>query len=143
MTALLRLIVVSVLLVPLAACSVFDGDAEPEAVAAAEPAVRPVDEILGVEIGRTRDGIVVTAFGVAPTLGYADPRLEARRGGLVATDGFLDFDFVATLPDPAAAVAGDPAARILRADRLIALEAVRRAQGLRIHGIQGGQAVVF
>ena len=144
MTVLLRLVLAASLLAPLAACSTFGGGGgEPEPVVVAEPAVRPVDEVRSVEIGRTRDGIVVTAYGLAPTLGYADPRLEARRGGRIAEDGFLDFDFVATLPDPAAAVAGDPAARLMRADRLIVIEAVRQAKGLRIHGISGGRAVVF
>lgn len=143
MTILLRLIVASALLAPLPACSMFGGGEEPEPAELVEPAVRPVDEIRGVEIGRTRDGIVVTAFGLAPTLGYADPRLEARRGGRVAEDGFLDFDFVGTIPDPAAAVPGNPEARLLRADRLITIEAARQAKGLRIHGVQGGHAVVF
>ncbi|HUF57554.1 MAG TPA: hypothetical protein VMM55_13445 [Thermohalobaculum sp.] len=143
MTVFVRLILAVLLLAPFSACSAFGGDDAPEPADVVEPAVRPVEEIRGIEIGRTRDGIVVTAFGIAPTLGYADPRLEARRGGLIAEDGFLDFDFVATLPDPAAAVAGDPAARLLRADRLIAIEAARQARGLRIHGVSGGRAVVF
>lgn len=143
MTAFARLILAVLLLAPLAGCSVFGGGEEPEPVEVIEPAVRPVDEIRGIEIGRTRDGIVVTAFGLAPTLGYADPRLEARRGGRVAEDGFLDFDFVGTIPDPAAAVPGNPEARLLRADRLITIEAARQAKGLRIHGVRGGRAVVF
>lgn len=143
MTVFFRLIVAALLLAPLAGCSAFGGDDATEPAEVIEPAVRPVDEIRGIEIGRTRDGIVVTAFGIAPTLGYADPRLEARRGGRVAEDGFLDFDFVATIPDPAAAVPGNPEARLLRADRLITIEAARQARGLRIHGVSGGRAVAF
>ena len=144
MSVLLRLVAVVLVLGPAAACSSFGGGGEPETVVEAAPVVAPVEEVRGIEIGRTRDGIVVTAFGLAPGLGYANPRLEARRGGRPAEDGFLDFDFVATAPDPQTAMpAGLPQARLLRADRLIVLDAARRAAGLRIHAARGGRAIAF
>ena len=141
----LRLTLAALMLAALPGCSSFGGD-EPETVepVPTAPAVLPMEDVRSVEIGRTWDGLVLTAFGLAPGLGYADPRLEARRGGRLAPDGYLDFDFVATAPAGGSDLPrGRPEARLLRADRLIGLEAASRAKGVRIHAARGGRAIAF
>lgn len=148
MKSLIRPLAITLVLAPLAACSVFGGDAEEESVAAApvaaEPMIRPIESVRGVEIGRTRDGVVLTAYGIAPGLGYASPQLRERRGGRIGTDGYLDFDFVATAPDREFQLPeGKPQARILRADRLLAIEVLQQARGIRIHDARGGQQIEF
>lgn len=135
----------------LAGCSVFGSDDEASAEAAAQAAEdalarppEPVEAVEKIEIGRTRTGLVITAIGVAPGLGYARPRLRPRREGQPGTDGLIDFDFVATPPDPGLALGqGDVRARTLRADYLIDIETLRQARGIRIHGRDRGVQLVF
>jgi len=104
----------------------------------------PVEAVREIEIGRTRDGIVLTAIGVAPGLGYSVPELRARREGQIGPDGFLDFDFVAKAPDPRLQLGeGSPQARTVRADLHLKSREVQGATGLRVHGIAGGLQVVF
>lgn len=140
--------VVPVLLAALlAGCSMFGGNDEEEAAAraAAVASAVPVDEVVGIEIGRTSTGILVTAYGFAPGIGYGAPELRARRGGAIGTDGFLDYDLVARPPDSGFGLpaSGDPRARLVRADRLFGLAELRGATGLRVHGGGGGRQVLF
>lgn len=143
---MVRLFLVLALTLP-AACSVFGSDEEeaaPQAAATVEQIVQPVESVRGIEIGRARDGVVITAYGIAPGLGYSAPRLRERRNGRLGTDGYLDFDFVADAPDRGFALPkGEPQARILRADRLISIEVLRGAAGIRVHGASGGQQIAF
>lgn len=136
------------LLLPLPACSLFGGGDEEEEAAAAPVAVQPqaviMAEITGLEVGRTRDGIVLTAIGLAPGIGFAEPRLAARRNGLPDSQGIVDFDFVATPPDAGFNLgAGDPRARLIRADRLIGVDEMRGVAGLRVHAANGVRQIVF
>lgn len=135
------------LLVPLlSACAMLGGDddtAQAEAAAPQRLAV-PVQEVGGIEVGRTRDGILVTAYGLAPGLGYSEAELRPRRDGRLGTDGFLDFELVARPPDPGFALPqGQPQARAVRADRVLRLRDVQGAVGLRVHDAQGGRQVLF
>ncbi|MEM8793006.1 MAG: hypothetical protein AAGE80_15410 [Pseudomonadota bacterium] len=104
----------------------------------------PIQAVREIEIGRTRDGFVITAFGTAQALGFGNPRLRARRDGLVGADGFLDFDFVATPPRPGLERGqGTIAARELRADALLQTDALRGVSGIRVHALAGGVQLVF
>lgn len=127
-----------------AGCS-SDEEEAPEAAipSVAEPVA--VEQVASLEIGRTRDGIVLTAYGVAPGIGYAAPTLVPRRGGQAASDGFLDFDFVATPPDVGFGLGqgSNSRARLVRADRLIKGQRLRGVVGVRVHGARGGQQIAF
>jgi len=122
---------------PMGACSWF-GDDEPEAPVAVTPVIRAPVQVLAVravEIGRTRDGLVITAYGTAPGLGYGSPTLQTRREGQPASDGFVDYDFVALPPDPGFELPqGSVEARELRADALVKIEDLQGAAGIRVHG---------
>lgn len=129
-------------------CSMFGGG--DEADPAAQPAVQvarpvPVEQLAGLEIGRTRDGIVLSAYGVAPGIGYSQPTLTPRRGGTLASDGYLDFDFVATPPDRGFGLGqgGNSKARLVRADRLLSTRLLRGVVGVRVHSATNGRQIDF
>lgn len=104
----------------------------------------PVARVEAIELGRTRDGIAVAAFGIAPGLGYARPRLVPRRDGAPAPGGYLEFDFFALPPDPDRDLPrGEPSARRLRADRLIPERDLAGVRGLRIYALEGGRQLSF
>ena len=88
----------------LGGCSLFGSDDGEEAAAAEQAEAAslyvPVEAVRHIEIGRTRNGYVITARGEAPGLGHGAPELRARREGKVGPDGFIDYDFVAQAPDP-------------------------------------------
>lgn len=104
----------------------------------------PVESVHSIEVGRTRDGFAVTAFGTAPALGYGEPHLRARRDGQVGADGFLDFDFVAT-PPALGLERGQGAitARRIRGDTILGAEALIGASGIRVHALSGGVQLRF
>ena len=134
-----------------AGCSLFSGDEESgdnaETLSEEELAPTrgvPIEAVRDIEIGRTRDGFAVTAFGTAPALGYSQPRLRARRDGRPGPDGFLDFDFVATPPQIGLERgAGRPEARSIRADALIPRSDLANVSGIRVHTLSGGLQVAF
>lgn len=132
----------------LGGCGLFGGDDEEEAAAAeqaaAEASYDPVVEVRDIEIGRIRNGLVITAIGTAPGLGYSRPELRPRRGGRAGPDGYLDFDFVARAPRQPPAASDAPArARTVRADRLIEINDLRGVRGIRIHATEGGMLMNF
>jgi hypothetical protein len=130
----------------LGACSWFSSDSEASKAgdAAKGPVYTPVESVRDVEIGRTRDGFVITAYGIAPGLGYSSPELRPRRQGTPAPDGFLDYDFVARAPDPGFNLGtGDAKARTVRADLLVKAKDLRGAQGIRVHAVEGGLQMNF
>ena len=133
---------------PLAGCSVF-GSEEEETAAEPGPAVVErgpvqVQAVRRLELGRTRDGIVITAFGTAPGIGYAGPRLEPRREGAPASDGLIDYDFVAVPPDPGFGLpTGRASAREIRADRFVSLDELQGSRGIRVHGRDRSVRVLF
>jgi hypothetical protein len=131
----------------LGGCSLFDSDDEEEAVAiqrAAAARYVPIEVVRDVEIGRTRNGYVITARGVAPGLGHSAPELRARREGKAGPDGFIDFDFVARAPDPNLNLGqGAAQARMVRADLHVTARELQNAVGIRIHGISGGLQMLF
>jgi hypothetical protein len=132
----------------LGGCSLF-GSGDDEAAAAAEQAEAaslyvPVEAVRHIEIGRTRNGYVITARGVAPGLGHGAPELRARREGKVGPDGFIDYDFVAQAPDPNFNLGqGAVQARMIRADLHVTARDLQGAVGIRIHGVSGGLQVLF
>lgn len=104
----------------------------------------PVTAVRSVEMGRTRDGFLITAYGTAPGLGYSLPVLRARRGGRPDTDGYVEFDFVATEPAPGAELPpGSSQARALRADLAVQTTDLRGASGIRVLARGGGVQVDF
>ncbi|MEM6932516.1 MAG: hypothetical protein AAF526_02920 [Pseudomonadota bacterium] len=139
---------VLVVAVALGGCGLFSDD-EPDPDLEVEqqlPNLRPVpvQAVREIEIGRTRDGFVVTAYGTAPALGYALPQLRVRRDGKPGTDGFIDFDFVATPPKPGLErPQGSISARSLRADILLERKDLRGSSGIRVHALSGGVQMAF
>ncbi len=132
----------------LGGCSWFSSDDEKEAAATeqAEAAALyvPVEAVRHIEIGRTRNGYVITARGEAPGLGHGAPELRARREGKVGPDGFIDYDFVAQAPDPSLNLGeGAVQARMVRADLHVTARDLQGAVGIRIHGISGGLQMLF
>jgi len=110
----------------------------------AGPAFEPVESVRDIEIGRTRDGFVITAFGVAPGLGYSQPQLRPRRQGGVGPDGYLDYDLIARAPDPGFNLGtGSATARTVRADLQVTLGELQGARGIRVHAVEGGLLVNF
>ncbi|MEM1343362.1 MAG: hypothetical protein AAGI34_02140 [Pseudomonadota bacterium] len=153
MGATRRWIMMAGLSAGLAGCSLFANDEEevPEEPAPSPVLPRePVERIENAEIGRTRSGIALAVFAIAPGRGYTRPRLDARRQGRPAEDGFLEYDFVATPPEPPAEDAPAPltpepslAARRIRADLLIEERTLRGVRGIRIFGLRGGLQLPF
>ena len=130
----------------LGGCSLFGSDDEAETTASEQAAARyvPIETVRHIEVGRTRNGYVITARGVAPGLGHGAPELRARREGKVGPDGFIDYDFVAKAPDPNFDLGqGTVQARMVRADLHVTARELRGAVGVRIHGIEGGLQMRF
>lgn len=129
----------------LTGCGIFGGDEAPppEASPARVEAVN-VQAIGKLEIGRSRGGLMLAAFGTAPGLGYSKPRLVPRREGRPAADGMLDYDFVVDTPPRGLALPpGTPKARSVRADVELPIEVVRAARGVRVHATVGGVQMMF
>ena len=104
----------------------------------------PITAVRSVELGRTRDGFLITAFGTAPGLGYALPALRVRRSGEPGNDGYIEFDFVAS--EPAAGFVlpqGTTQTRALRADLAVNLRNLRGAAGIRVLALNGGVQMDF
>lgn len=120
---------------------------EQEAEQARQEAIQatvPIQAVRTVEMGRTRDGFIITAFGTAPGLGYALPSLRVRRGGTPSADGYIEFDFVAVEPPAGFDLPqGTTRARALRADLPVRLEDLQGAAGLRVMALNGGVQMDF
>lgn len=132
----------------LGGCSMFSSNDEAEAseaeLVASEALYAPIEAVQHVEIGRTRNGYVITAHGIAPGLGYGAPELRARRQGKAGPDGIIDFDFVAQAPDPSLNLGtGAAGAHAIRADLLVSARELEGAAGIRIHGVRGGLQMKF
>jgi len=131
----------------LGGCSWFGSDDAEEAAAeqvVTAERVAPVETVRDVEIGRTRNGYVITAHGLAPGLGYGVPELRPRRQGKPGSDGFIDFDFVAQAPDASLNLGtGAVEARSVRADLHVTERELRGAAGIRIHAVSGGLQMRF
>lgn len=142
--AVLRAAMVAGLLA-LGGCSWFeDDDPVTEEPAGPVRAQVPVQAVRTVEIGRTRDGLMVTAFGTAPGLGYALPTLRPRRGGQPGDDGYIELDFVATEPPPGRELPpGTTQSRAVRADLPLRIANLRGARGIRVLTATNGHQVNF
>lgn len=104
----------------------------------------PIEAVRGVEVGRTRDGFLITAYGTAPGLGYSSPRLRPRRGGAPGADGYVEYDFVASEPPPGFNLpAGTARTRTMRADLPIRASELRGAAGIRVLAARGGAQLNF
>lgn len=115
-----------------------------EAVAAAEATPVPVEAVRGIEIGRTRDGFLITAYGTAPGLGYSLPRLRPRREGAPGLDGFVEYDFVASAPPPGFDLPpGTARTRTVRADLPVKAADLRGVAGIRVMALRGGAQLDF
>lgn len=123
-----------------------DDEPEPSAEAPAAPEVQPeiVQSVRKLEIGRTRDGVMLTAYGTGTGLGYSLPRLRARRDGKPGPDGMIDYDFIANPPDPGFNLGtGTVKARALRADLPVKVTELEGARGIRVHGRERGVQILF
>ncbi|MEM9782360.1 MAG: hypothetical protein AAF899_07785 [Pseudomonadota bacterium] len=137
----------------LSGCSLFRDDEEEAAAAraAAEAEAEagpdrpvPVDVVSEIEIGRLTDGIVITAFGVAPSAGFATPELAARRAGAPGPDGFVEFDLLAVPPDPSFEMPqGSVRVREIRADQLLRIDSLQGIAGIRIHALRNFRELRF
>jgi hypothetical protein len=125
----------------LAACA---DESEPESVAPPAPPPGPerflVQQVDRLSLGRTHDGFMLAAFGVAETAGWRLPRLEPAGSGL-GPDGFLTFDFTA-IP-PAEGVAAPEGARRVRADVELSPTMLRGAAGVRVRAASGAVEAAF
>ena len=114
------------------------------AAEAAQSVQVPVETVSAVEIGRTRDGFLITAHGIAPGPGYALPTLRPRRGGAPGFDGYVEYDFVATEPPAGLDLPqGTARNRLLRADLPVGAGQLRGAAGVRVLGQTGGAQLDF
>ena len=142
------LLVASVLTLGGCGFSLFGDDDEtdqqdPQAVALQQVKV-PIQAVRSAEMGRTRDGFIITAYGTAAGLGYSLPTLRPRRGGAPGTDGYIELDFVAV--EPAAGFnlpPGNTQTRSIRADLPVPLGALQGAVGLRVLALTGGVQMDF
>jgi len=114
------------------------------AAVAEEQRLEPVERVLDLEIGRTRDGFMISVTGLAPGLGYSAPELRPRREGAPGPDGFIDLDFVVQAPDPRLNLGvGEPSARHIQVGLPVTPRDLRGATGIRIHGLAGGLQMAF
>lgn len=90
-----------------------------------------IDDVSGAQLGRTRDGFLLSAQGSTAGASWRTPRLRPRLG-VAGPDGFIEFDFMAA--PPAAAEDTPGATQRLRADTVLAPEQLRGAVGARVHG---------
>jgi hypothetical protein len=119
-------------------------EARREAVQEARTTPVPVQAVQNVEIGRTRDGFLITAFGTAPGLGYSLPRLRPRRDGAPGIDGYVEYDFVASEPPAGFDLPpGTARTRTLRADLPVKATQLRGAAGIRVLALRGGAQLDF
>jgi hypothetical protein len=115
-----------------------------EAVQEARTMPVPVEAVRGIEVGRTRDGFLITAYGTAPGLGYALPRLRPRRGGAPGPDGYVEYDFVASEPPAGFDLPpGTARTRTIRADLPVRAIELRGAAGIRVMALRGGAQLDF
>lgn len=104
----------------------------------------PVQAVQSVELGRTRDGFLITALGTAPGLGYSLPGLRARRNGAPGGDGYIEYDFVAATPPKGFDLPpGNTQSRSLRADLPVTLAELQGAAGIRVMALNGGVQMDF
>ncbi len=115
-----------------------------EAVEEARTVQVPVEAVRSIEIGRTRNGFLITAYGTAPGLGYSLPRLRPRRGGVPGTDGYVEYDFIASEPPVGFDLpSGTTRTRTLRADLPVEATELRGAAGIRVLALRGGAQLDF
>lgn len=141
-----RMVLAMALATALGGCSLFGDDDE-----TVERGPLPTDidsenvqAVQRLEIGRSRGGLMLTAFGTARGLGYSKPRLVARRGGSPATDGMLDYDFVVDTPPRGIALPpGSAKARSVRADIEVPVAVAQQVRGVRVHAVAGGVQMLF
>lgn len=143
MTTLIRRLFLLIGISALAACSylpdvgLFDDD-EPAAAAAADPDANlppkvVVNRIENLELGRLYDGFMLTAFGIAPGVGYYQPELRPRFGGRPGPDGMYEYDLVVRPPaDPNAGADAPITARIVRAETELTPAMLRGSRGVRV-----------
>ncbi len=118
--------------------------AEREAVETAVETQVPVESVSRLEIGRTRNGFLITAYGSAPGLGYSLPRLRPRREGRPGLDGYIEYDFVATEPPPGFDLPpGTARTRTIRADLPVKADDLRGAAGIRVLALRGRAQLDF
>lgn len=132
--------------VALTGCSWFSSEEPSGTPAEGQQQVQavPVSAVRSIEVGRSRDGIVVSAFGTAPGLGYGGARLIPRRDGKPNREGFLEFDFVAAPPDPGFELpTGTLEARAIRADLAIEGRDLENVRGIRVFAARNGVQFVF
>lgn len=111
---------------------------------------RPVLTVEVLEVGRTHNGVTLTAYGLAPHQDWFSPLLQPRRDGLPGPDGFIEFDFLAAPPelnqwpyaDPYEPGApGDAQQRRVRGDAEIPAANLALAAGLRVHAAGAARAI--
>ncbi|MFK7943255.1 MAG: hypothetical protein AB8B85_10135 [Paracoccaceae bacterium] len=104
----------------------------------------PVQSVQSIEMGRTRDGFLITAMGTAAGLGYSLPTLRVRRQGAPGVDGYIEYDFVAVAPAQGFAFPpGTTQSRAMRADLPVTLRQLQGASGLRVLALNGGVQMDF
>lgn len=124
-------------LLVLAACS--SPPPEPPPVTAPDDGRRPVLGVVDLEVGRLRDGYMLTVFGETPTPGWSSAELRLM-DTVPGPDGFLDVDFVARPPAGEISIeaAGAPERqRRVRGDLVLPEDRRRQLSGVRVHTAGG------
>lgn len=133
----------------LAACA--DDPAPPTPQDMDEVGVKQVvARVARLEIGRTHDGFILTAYAEADGVGWSRPQLRPRTG-TVGPDGFFEFDFVASPAAPPKPKKGKPPppppppglTQKLRADTPVSDALMENARGVRVFGAQAGAEISF
>lgn len=129
--------------------TLWGGESKAEKAAKAAAAAKrerkvPMQAVRSVEIGRTRDGILITANGTAPGLGYSLPVLQARRDGRPGKDGYIEYDLVASSPDEGLNLPrGTTRSRRIRADLPVSGTQLAGAKGIRVMALNGAVQIDF
>lgn len=108
-----------------------------------------VDTVDRIEVGRTRSGLLLAAFGSAVETGWFQPALRPLNSGVPAPDGFLEFEFVAAPPElnvvdgqEQRPPRGTPEQRRVKGVRPVAATELVDVAGIRVFAARGAPAAL-
>ncbi|MEM1313564.1 MAG: hypothetical protein AAGI51_03360 [Pseudomonadota bacterium] len=108
-----------------------------------------VDTVDRLEVGRTRSGVLVAAFGSAVETGWFQPALRPLNAGEPGPDGFLEFEFVAAPPELNVVEGeeqrpplGTPEQRRVKGVRPVTASELTNAAGIRVFAARGAPAAL-
>lgn len=105
-----------------------------------EPDKQMIQRVGSMEIGRTFNGVNLTAYGLSDSIGWRDPELRPR-GAVPGPDGIINLEFVAR--PPVEAKPGPVPVRLMRADIAFDMATMRQSRGVRIEAREGALQAAF